>query len=190
MGSPRKGGNTHLLLDEAMRGAREEGAAIDFFDLTDMKISGCQGCEACSESGVCRIKDDMELIYNAIRESSRFILASPIFFEGVSAQAKAMIDRCQPFWCQKYLLKLPLPPEGRAGLFITVGGMQRVSGRDCSIATARAFFRTISVLKHREIGYLGVDAIGEILNHPQALKDAYEAGKTLMGLPPALTPES
>ena len=183
MGSPRKKGNTHMLLEEAMRGAMEKGADIDYFDLTEMKIGGCQDCGACAVAGRCIIKDDMDLIYPVIREASRFILASPIFFEGISAQAKAMIDRCQSFWCRKYLLKKPIPPEGRAGLFISVGGMKRVSGRDCSIATARAFFRTISVLKHREICYLGVDARGEILNHPPALKEAYEEGKNLMEAP-------
>ena len=180
MGSPRKKGNTHLLLEEAMRGAAEMGAEIDFFDLTEMKIGGCRNCGACATIGRCIIKDDMELIYPVLRESGRFILASPIFFENVSAQAKAMIDRCQPFWCEKYLLKRPIPPSGRAGLFIAVGGLKRTSGRDCSIATARSFFRTISVLKSREISYLGVDAKGEILKHPQALQEAYEAGKGLM----------
>ncbi|MDA8172689.1 MAG: flavodoxin family protein [Nitrospiraceae bacterium] len=180
MGSPRKGGNTQILLDEAMRGAREKGAEIAYFDLNNMKIGGCQDCGVCAETCCCHINDDMQLVYQAIRESYRFILASPIFFAGVSAQAKAMIDRCQPFWCEKYLLKRPIPPEGRAGLFITVGGMKKAEGRDCSFATARSFFRTISVLEHRELCQLGVDARGEILKHPEALKEAYEAGKTLM----------
>ncbi|MDA8324662.1 MAG: flavodoxin family protein [Nitrospiraceae bacterium] len=180
MGSPRKGGNTQILLDEAMRGAREKGAEIAYFDLNNMKIGGCQDCGVCAETCCCHINDDMQLVYQAIRESYRFILASPIFFAGVSAQAKAMIDRCQPFWCEKYLRKRPIPPEGRAGLFITVGGMKKAEGRDCSFATARSFFRTISVLEHRELCQLGVDARGEILKHPEALKEAYEAGKALM----------
>ena len=180
MGSPRKKGNTHILLEEAVRGAKESGAEIDFFDLTEMKIGGCRNCGACETTGRCVIEDDMELIYPVIREAGRFILASPIFFENVSAQTKAMIDRCQSFWCEKYVLKRPIPPEGRAGLFVAVGGMKRASGRDCSIATVTSFWRTISVLKHREICYLGVDAKGEISRHPDALREAYEAGKGLM----------
>ncbi len=185
MGSPRVGGNTQLLLEEAMRGAREKGAQITLFELNKMKILGCQDCGGCIETGVCIVKDDMEQIYPAIRESSRFILASPIFFVGVSAQAKSMIDRCQSFWHEKYMLKKPLPqgPDGRKGLFLAVGGMGGTEGKDCSDATARAFFRTIGVLKHETLCYLGVVARGDILKHPRALKEAYEAGKALMDIP-------
>ncbi|MDA8086609.1 MAG: flavodoxin family protein [Nitrospiraceae bacterium] len=185
MGSPRIRGNTHMLLEEAMRGAMEKGAQITFFELNAMKIKGCQDCGSCVESGLCVMKDDMEKIYPVLRESSRFILASPIFFVGVSAQTKAMIDRCQCFWYEKYILKKPLPqgPEGRTGLFLSVGGMGGVDGKVCSEATAKAFFRTISVLDHRALCYLGVDARGDILKKPQALKEAYEAGRKLMEIP-------
>lgn len=183
MGSPRKGGNSEILLKEAMQGAREKGAEIVYFDLPAMKIAGCRDCGVCEGTGCCHVEDDMQKIYSAIRQSSRFILASPVFFAGVSAQAKLMIDRCQSFWCEKYLLKKPMPPEDRAGLFICVGGMKRPEGRDCSAATAVSFFRTISVLAHRELCYLGVDKKGEILKHPDALREVYEAGKALMDMP-------
>ena len=190
MGSPRIKGNTQLLLEEAMRGARQKGAQITLFELNAMKIRGCQDCGGCIESGICAMEDDMEKIYLAIRESSRFILASPIFFVGVSAQAKAMIDRCQCFWYEKYILKKPLPqgPDGRAGLFLSVGGMGRVEGKDCSGATARAFFRTVSVPDHQALCYLGVDARGDILKQPQALKEAFEAGRKLMEIPKKTKP--
>ena len=185
MGSPRIKGNTHMLLEEAMRGAREKDAEITFFNLNTMKIRGCQDCGGCAETGICIKKDDMEKIYPVLRESSRFILASPIFFVGVSAQAKAMIDRCQCFWYEKYILKKPLPqgPEGRVGLFLSVGGMGGAEGKDCSQATARAFFRTINVLDHNALCYLGVDARGDILKKPQALNESYEAGRKLMDIP-------
>ncbi len=185
MGSPRVKGNTQLLLEEAMRGASEQGAQITFFELNSMKIRGCQDCGGCAKSGVCVKKDDMEQIYPVIRQCSRFILASPIFFVGVSAQAKAMIDRCQCFWYEKYILKRPIAqgPYGRAGLFLSVGGMGGIEGKNCSEATARAFFRTISVPEHQTLGYLGVDAKGDILKQPQALKEAYEAGRKLLDMP-------
>jgi len=104
LGSPRKNGNTEILLKEAIRGIQESGFEVQTFNLNLMKIRPCLDCDACRETGICTIKDDMEQIYIAIRESHRFILASPIFFFSLSAQSKIMIDRCQSFWCEKYLL--------------------------------------------------------------------------------------
>ncbi len=94
-----------------------------------------------------------------------------------------MIDRCQSFWCEKYLLKKPIPPGkfGRKGLLIVVGGMRKEVGVECGDATAKAFFRTVSVSEHKVLSFLGVDAKGAISNHPTGLKDAFEAGKDLVG---------
>lgn len=180
-GSPRKGGNTELLLGKAVAGAKDAGIDVQIFNLNDMQIRACQDCSDCDETGVCSTEDDMALIYDAIRNSNRIILASPVFFFGVSAQAKAMIDRCQCFWCEKYLLKKPLPQEPftRKGLFLLVGGMKREIGFTCSEATAKAFFRSISVNEHQALAYDGVDKKGAILKHPTALQEAYEAGKKL-----------
>ena len=126
----------------------------------------------------------MTQIYEAIRSADRVVVASPIFFFGLSAQTKAMVDRCQAFWCEKYLLKKPIPegPHGRKGLLLLVGGMKKEIGIQCAEATTKAFFRTISVPEHKVYGYLEVDAKGEILNHPTALKEVYEAGKLLVSI--------
>jgi multimeric flavodoxin WrbA len=181
-GSPRVQGNTELLLNEALRPAYEAGHEVRLFKLNTMNINPCQNCGGCEETGCCVIKDDMEEIYATIREADRTILASPIFFSGISAQAKAMVDRCQAFWCEKYLLKRPIPsgPQGRKGLLLLVGGMKREIGVQCSKATATAFFRTISVPEHETLAFLGVNPKGAILEHPTALHDAYEAGKRLI----------
>jgi multimeric flavodoxin WrbA len=127
----------------------------------------------------------MTAIVAEIRAADRVILASPIFFFGLSAQTKAMIDRCQSFWCEKYLLKKSIPEGryGRKGLLLLVGGMKKQVGADCGNATATAFFRTISVREHKVLSYLGVDAKGAIADHPTALREAFEAGKELAGLP-------
>ncbi len=181
-GSPRPGGNTETLLKEAIRGVAEKGGEVFDFKLNLMKIRPCQNCGACEDTGVCTVDDEMCRIYPAIRECERFILASPIFFHGVSAQAKAMIDRCQAFWCEKYLLKRPIQPgpNGRKGLFIVVGGTEWKEGLTCSEATAKAFFRTISVQEHKTRGYMGVDEKGAILKRPEALRECYEAGLELL----------
>jgi multimeric flavodoxin WrbA len=179
LGSPREGGNTETLLGAAMEGT---GRDVRVFNLNKMDIKPCQNCGGCEETGVCIIEDDMGGVYGAIRGADRIILASPVFFMGVSAQSKAMIDRCQAFWCEKYLMKRPIEAGryGRKGLFLLVGGMRKEEGIRCAGHTATAFFRTVSVPEHRTLAYMGVDAKGEILKHPTALKEAREAGRELV----------
>ncbi|MCX7793594.1 MAG: flavodoxin family protein [Thermodesulfovibrionales bacterium] len=181
-GSPRVEGNTDILIKECLRPVKEAGHEIILFNLNLMNIKPCQDCGGCETSGRCIINDDMAEIYDAIREGHRFILASPVFFFSLSAQAKVMIDRCQSFWCEKYLLKKPIPegPEGRKGLLILVGGMKKEIGIQCSEATAKAFFRTISVPEHETVSFLGVDAKGAILEVPDALHRVYDAGLRLL----------
>lgn len=181
-GSPRIEGNTEILLKETLRAIGESLHEIHVFTLNVMNIKPCQDCGGCEKNGACIINDEMNDIYQAIGEADRIVLASPIFFFGLSAQAKIMIDRCQAFWCEKYLLKRPVPagPHGRKGLLLLVGGMKKEVGIQCAEATATAFFRTISVPEHRTLSFLGIDAKGAILEHPGALKGAFEAGKDLV----------
>jgi len=184
LGSPRENGNTELLLREVIRGVEESGLKVKVFRLNKMNIMPCQNCGGCEETGCCIYEDDMVQIYDAIRRAERIILASPIFFFGLSAQAKIMVDRCQAFWCEKYLLKKTIPEgqHGRRGLLLLVGGMRKEIGVQCAEATAKAFFRTISVPEHKTLAYMGVDAKGAILKHPSALQEAYKAGQQLINL--------
>lgn len=186
LGSPREGGNTELILKETIRGIEESvsGSIVQVFNLNLMNISPCQNCGGCDETGVCVCEDDMTQIYDAIRSADRIILASPIFFFALSAQVKVMIDRCQAFWCEKYLLKKPIP-EGlykRKGLLLLVGGQKKEIGIQCAEASAKAFFRTVSIPEHKTLSYMGIDSKGAILRHPTALKEAYEAGKALIAI--------
>ena len=182
LGSPRVGGNSDLLLGEALRPIYEDGHDVVLFRLNSMNIRPCQNCRGCEQTGICLIKDEMEMIYRAIRASDRIIVASPIFFFGLSAQVKTMIDRCQALWCEKYLLKKSIPSGeyGRKGMLILVGGMKKEIGIQCGDATAKAFFRSISFPEHETLSFIGVDHKGAILNHPTALKEAYDAGKKLV----------
>ncbi len=182
LGSPRVEGNTEILLNEALRSVAEEGHSVTLFRPDQMDLSPCLNCGGCEETGECVIEDDMDEVYRAIREGDRFILASPIFFFGLTAQVKALIDRCQSFWCEKYLLKrpIPAPPRGRRGLLLTVGGMKKEIGFTCADATATAFFRSISVPGHETLSFPGIDAKGAIRKHPTALDEAYEAAKRLV----------
>jgi multimeric flavodoxin WrbA len=182
LGSPRKDGNTDLLLQEAIKGIESSGLTVKIFRLNLMNIKPCQNCGGCDETGECIINDDMTEIYPEIRTADRIILASPIFFFTVSAQTKILIDRCQSFWCEKYLLRKPISEGefGRKGLLLLAGGMKKEIGIQCAETTVKAFFRTISVPGHNTLWYLGVDAKGAILEHPTALKEAFEAGRKLV----------
>lgn len=186
-GSPRRGGNTELLMQEAVRGTNDAGAAVTVFDLNWLSIRPCQNCGGCAETGVCIVPDDMQKIHQAIKAADRIIIASPIFFFGLSGQTKIMIDRCQPFWYDKYIRLKPVPagPAGRKGLLLLVGGMKlsaRNRGFECAEVTARAFFRTVNVPEHIAFSYDSVDKKGAIREHPTALKEAYQAGKKLATL--------
>ena len=181
-GSPRVGGNTDVLLNEALKPVQGAGHDIRVYRLNVLNVRPCQDCGGCTKTGVCIQQDEMTGIYQAIREADRIIVASPIFFYSLSAQTKAMVDRCQAFWCEKYLLKkvIPAGPHGKKGLLLLVGGMKKEDGKHTADATAKGFFRTCSVPEHEILFFGGIDAKGDIEKHATALKDAYEAGKRLL----------
>jgi multimeric flavodoxin WrbA len=184
-GSPRRGGNTEILLETTLKGIREQGGEVTRYDLNLLSLSPCQQCGACDQSGNCIIKDDMQAIHDHILTTDRIIVASPVFFFSVSAQTKIVIDRCQPFWAQKYVHRKPVPagPFGRKGLVLLVGGMKQTEkneGFHCAEVVVRAFFRTVNVQEHMTLAYGDVDEKGMIRSHPTALQEAYEAGKKLV----------
>ena len=178
--SPRKEGNTELLLLEFLRGARESGAETQLFVLRRMDIAPCQHCDGCLAEGKCVVKDDMWLIYPELEGLDALVLASPIQFYGLTAPAKAMIDRCQAFWARKYVLKRPLSERPRKGVFISVGGTKSRDLFEPAKATVKIFFRTIDVEYWGELLYRGVDEKGAIRQHPTALKEAFVLGKRLV----------
>ena len=95
LGSPRVGGNSDILLDQALAGAREAGAEVEKIVLCQKKISGCLDCEKCNETGVCVVKDDMPEIHGKILEADAVIHSVPVYFWAMTAQMKAYLDR----WC-------------------------------------------------------------------------------------------
>jgi multimeric flavodoxin WrbA len=181
LGSPRRGGNTEILLDEALRGANDRGGACEKVVLRDLKIQPCLEIYKCTEAGVCAIRDDMQELFPRIVQAERIIFASPIFFYSVSAVAKAMIDRCQSLWVKKYILQLPVSPvPGRLGAFISVGATQGKKLFDGAKLTMKYFFDAIDVVYSHELLVRGVDAKGEVGNRPEALQGAYDLGSRLV----------
>jgi len=179
MGSPRLGGNTDLLLDAALSGARSQGAEVEKIVVDKLNISPCREHYGCLEDGNCIIRDDMDALYPKLLDADGIVVASPMFFYGITAQLKALIDRCQALWARKHVLKQGWPGAGRKGAFIAVGATRGETLFDGSIATVKYFFKTIGVEYAQELLIRGVDQKGDIQKHPSALKDAFELGQRL-----------
>ena len=179
MGSPRIKGNTDVLLDEALSGAESQGAQVEKILVDRLIISPCREYYGCTKDGNCTIKDDMEQIYPKLLDSDRIIVASPMFFYGLTSQLKALIDRSQAIWARKYLLKQKRPDTGRKGAFIAVGATKGKNLFDGSILTIKYFFEALSITYADELLIRKVDKKGEILEYPEALNNAFELGKRL-----------
>ena len=182
-GSPRRGGNTDILLEEALKGVEKEGGEVERLHLTDFTITPCKECHGCDETGQCIMQDDMQKIYPKLLEADVIILASPIFFYGITAWAKALVDRCQAFWARKYLLRDPsLGKEGkkRKGFLISVAATKGEKVFDGAILTSKYFFDVLNAEYVGELIFRGIDAKGDILKHPEAIRRAFEAGRRLV----------
>ena len=181
LGSPRREGNTEILLDEALRGASDHGGLCEKIVLRDLKITPCLEIYKCAEDGVCAIQDDMQPLFPKIVHAERLIIASPVFFYGVTGLAKAMIDRCQSLWAKKYILKLPVSPiADRQGAFISVGATRGKKLFDGVKLTVKYFFDAIDVKYSDELLIRGADEKGEVRNQPEALEASYELGRRLV----------
>jgi multimeric flavodoxin WrbA len=181
-GSPRRGGNTELLLEEALKGAAGQGARTEGIRLCDYRITPCKECLSCFNDGACVIADDMREIYPRLLEADIVILASPIFFYGITAWAKAMVDRCQALWARKYVLHDPFleGEKKRMGFFISVGGTKGQRTFEGAILTVRYFFDAFNTKYTGDLLFRGIDACGDIRKSPDALTQALAAGGKLV----------
>lgn len=93
VGSPRTGGNTDILVQKVLAGAREQGAESEIFYLNDLTIRGCQACLSCKKTGKCAVNDDLTPIYEALNEADGIVVGSPIYFGRFTAQVAPFLDR-------------------------------------------------------------------------------------------------
>jgi multimeric flavodoxin WrbA len=181
-GSPRRKGNTALLLKKAVQGAREAGAEVEEIVLRDLKISPCLEIYGCKETGRCAIEDDFHLIMDKLQACQGIILASPIFFYAVSAHTKMFIDRCQSLWVKKYWIdKVPYgdwEPK-RKGLFISVGATKGKKLFDGALLTIKYFFDVLDAELWKSLLHRGLDFEGDVLKYPEYLEEAFKEGKEL-----------
>jgi multimeric flavodoxin WrbA len=119
IGSPRKKGSTAILAAEAARGLNEQGVETETVFLNDLKIKGCQACYWCKKNDVadCAVKDEMQKVHQLMKECDGMIVASPIYFGGVTAQVKAWLDRMFPYIGMDLTPKMP--PGKKVSFIIT-----------------------------------------------------------------------
>jgi multimeric flavodoxin WrbA len=182
-GSPRRNGNTDLLLAELLKGAAGKGAEIKTIYLNNLKMVGCQHCDACLKEGKCRIQDDMQQVYAELEQADVIVLASPVQFSGPPAPVKAMIDRCQCLWARKYVLNIaPLSRKRkrkRKGFLISVGARNMKDMFVPTLGIVKTWFHVLEVEYAGDLLLSKIDEKGAVLKQPEALQKAFEAGQKL-----------
>ena len=182
-GSPRRKGNTALLLKNAVKGAIEAGADVEEIILRDLKMSPCLEIYGCKETGRCVIHDDFQQVYDKLLSCQGLMLASPIFFYTVSAHTKILMDRCQSLWVKKYWLEkntIESPKFTRKGLFISVGATKGKKLFEGTLLSIRYFFEILDMELWKSLLYRSLDLEGDILGHPEYLLEAHRSGKELV----------
>ena len=183
-GSPRKGGNTDLLLDRVLEGARAAGAQAHALYARDLKIGGCLECGGCDDTGECVVPDDMDKVYPFLEEADIIFLAAPVFFYNVPAQLKALIDRTQALWSKRRLEKssekLKILKGGK-GYLLAVGATKGANLFQGCELTARYFYDALDITYEGGLFFGKVEAKGEILTHPDAMAQALTLGKNAVG---------
>jgi len=167
--SPRKRGNTEILMTEALKGAQEFGMVTEPLSISDLEIEPCDGCFACRSSGKCKKNDDMQLVYPKLLEADGIIFGTPVYLWSMTGQAKILMDRT-------IALRSPfLQLRGK------VGGVITVAARRGCIHTAGVF--NYYFLSNNMFTTLPVDGYGEkkgdVRKDIHGMKSAYELGRLI-----------
>ena len=178
LGSPRVGGNSDILLEQALAGAKDKGAAVEKIILCKKNISGCLDCAQCNEAGVCAIQDDMLGIHEKILEADCIIHSSPVYFWSMTSQMKAYLDRWCAFFDAEWQLHKTYQSrmQGKKIALITVCADPKVSTADPIV---HSFKTTCEFSGLQWLGAVQASAglKGEIAKNEIAMKEAYDLGK-------------
>jgi len=132
-GSPRKQA-TEYVLREALRMLEKDGFGTEFFTVRSKDIGFCQHCDYCLRHKECRIKDDMYELYPLLRDAQGIVIATPVYCGGISAQVKAVMDRCRALLAaDRNFFK------SRVGMAIAVGG-DRIGGQELAMQQVMTFY--------------------------------------------------
>ena len=183
-GSPRKDGNTDIVMQSFLSGLRVAGGSAREIFLRDLNIQPCTACGGCAKTGCCVLQDDMDQIYPLFETSDVIVLAAPVFFYGFGAMTKAMVDRSQAFWVRKYQLKQEMNSArsngaGR-GIVLSVGGAKGKRNFEGLLLSARYFFDALDMSLVHQLTYGSIDEAGAIRRHPTACSEAEALGREVM----------
>jgi len=168
IGSPRKGGNTETLVDEVLEGAKEAGGTIEKVLLNALDIKPCQACNSCYKTGFCIQNDDMSELLKKMERSEIWILGTPIYWWGPTAQFKAFIDRWyhpkhQEFKKKQVILVIPLG-----------GGNERYARH--TVGMFEDILSYLSIDLYEKIIAPGFNKRGEVRSSPNILEKAHNTG--------------
>jgi multimeric flavodoxin WrbA len=173
-GSPRKNGNTSVLIKECLRAIEESGKQAEVFFLNDMTIKPCQFCDWCIDNNAmsCVEKDDMEELYPELLESDVIVLAAPIFWFTISAQLKLFIDRLYAFHGKD---GYALTKKKIASILVYGDNDVEKSGVNNAIGTLKDLMR---YMRSENIGIIHGTAykIGDAAKNNELMKSVYELG--------------
>ena len=187
-GSPLRGSSVDLLLAAVRRGAEAAGGSTRDFRCNDLTILPCQACGPEPTQGYCIYHDDMDPVFEALRDAHAIAVGSPIYFDSVSAQLKLVIDRCN---CITPLVRLPdggytFRPKWartRRGVFVAACGERQ--RWDMAERTVRGFLKWVGAKWEESIVYAHLDNdAGSVDRDPELLARAEAAGRRLIESPP------
>jgi multimeric flavodoxin WrbA len=178
MGSPRRNGNTHILLSRILEGAESEGGRGEILFLDDLTIQECDGCHTCWEGKECCKDDDMNRIYPTIIESDGIVFGTPVYWYGPTALMKGFIDRFVYFNCPENREKIKGKPVALAIPF-------EENDPQTAALLVSFFEKSLGYLEMNLVGTIlvpGVTRKGEIKKKEAKLQEAYALGKKLAQL--------
>lgn len=177
MGSPRRNGNTHVLVSRVLEAAQRDGAEVELVCLGDLHIRQCDGCHVCWKTGKCAKNDDMQALYPKLAAADAVVLGTPVYWYGPTALMKAFIDRLVFFNCPE---TRPQIRGHRAVLAIPF--------EDTTLETAELLVRmvekSLEYLEVQLVGKVVVPGVGErgdVLEQQEALEAAEQLGFDLAG---------
>ncbi len=185
-GSPRKDGNSDILLEHILTGARGAGAATDTIHLRDLAFQSCIGCERCRTDKRCTgLADEMAGVYEKLDNSRGLVLVSPVHSYTVTALVKAFLDRLYCYYDfseqRPGTVRSRLAGQGRKAVIAAAGEQATAEegGMDTTMVILRRNVEILGCHIIAELPVLGVFDRGEVLRRPDALEEAEESGRRL-----------